>query len=120
MSTAGLVLYLNCVGRPRRSIPYAEFVDETISGLIAPARLRDAGWIVEWASLKAYPSEPSASNGKSSASIGTHAEQPSRQRKYMCFMFTSPDAVNAIRQSIPREGVAALPYTEVFINDDYG
>jgi hypothetical protein len=100
--------------------PYAEFVDETISGLIAPARLRDAGWIVEWASLKAYPSEPSESDGKSSAGMGTHAEQPSRQRKYMCFMFTSPDAVNAIRQSIPREGVAALPFNDVFINEDYG
>jgi len=75
---------------------------------------------VECASLKAYPSEPSASNGKSSAGIGTHAEQPSRKRKYMCFMFTSPDAVNAIRQSIPREGVEALPDNDVFINDDYG
>jgi hypothetical protein len=58
-------------------------------------------------------------DGKSSAGIGTHAEQPFLKRKYLCFMFTSPDAVNAIRQSIPREGVAALPYTDVFINDDY-
>lgn len=100
--------------------PNAEFVTETVSTSGGQSRRSDAGWIVEWASLKAYPSEPSASNGKSSAGIGTHAEQPSRKRKYMSFMFTSPYAVNAIRQSISREGMAALPYTDVFINDDYG
>ena len=75
------------------AIPYAEFVDETISGLIGPGRRRDAGWIVEWASLKAYPIEPSASNGKSSAGIGTHAEQPSRKLDHMHYRFTSANAV---------------------------
>ena len=75
---------------------------------------------MELAALKAYPSEPSESHGKSSAGIGTHAEQPSRKQERIYYKLRSPDAVNAIRQSIPREGVAALPYTEVFINDDYG
>ena len=56
--------------------PYTDIVDETTSGFEGPFRRRDARWIVEWASLKAYPNKPNATDGKTSAGIGTHAEQP--------------------------------------------
>jgi len=59
-----------------------EFVNETTSELVGPARRRDAGWNVERVSLKAYPRVPSVTDGKLSASIGRHAEQPSRKREY--------------------------------------
>jgi hypothetical protein len=62
-----------------------EFVDETIGTSGEPARRRDAVWIVERASLNAYPRVPGVTDGKSSAGIGTHAEQPSRKREYMNF-----------------------------------
>ena len=61
---------------------------------------------------------PAVTYGKSSAGIGTHAEQPSRKREHWPYRFGSPDAVNALQSPIPREGVAALPYTEFPINDD--
>ena len=48
----------------------------------------DAGWIVERVSLKAYPNEPTATDGKSSAGIGTHAEQPPRKRENRVFKGT--------------------------------
>ena len=60
---------------------------------------------------------PAVTYGKLSAGTGTHAEQPSRKREHWPFRFRSPDAVNALQSPIPREGVAALPYTEVFINE---
>jgi hypothetical protein len=93
---------------------YVEFINETISGLVGPDRRSDGGWIVEWASLKAYPRVPSASDGKSSAGIWTHAEQPSRKREYVSYRFPSPDAVDVLQSPIPREGVAAIPYRDFF------
>ena len=61
---------------------YVEFVDETIGTSGGPARRRDAVWIVERAYLNAYPRVPGVTDGKSSAGIGTHAEQLPRKREH--------------------------------------
>ena len=81
--------------------PYAEFIVATKIKSIKPARQRDARWDVERKGRETKVEPPSEVKRVCTGDFGTSARHPPRER-----------IDSLISNSVPREGVAALPYTE--------